>query len=135
MAITNERIVGYDVGGVKIGQWYYDWQTIELVVDEDRSNAKGSDSNKKATVSTATGMTLTLKGLLGTNNNGSTLPLVNDPVDMTDATIAVDGDALMPDILAYTDYVVIGPKTMSLQDGAGEFTIIVQSGGKNPNPA
>ena len=130
----NDAVVGYDIGGVKIGRYYYNWQTLEMVVDEDRSNAKGSDSNRKATVSTATGITLTLKYLIGTDNVGDNLPRVNDPVDMSDVTIGVNGEEILDEIADYDDWVVIGPKTMSLQDGAAEGTLIVQSGGKNPNP-
>lgn len=123
MAITVDRIIGkgitVDFGGITT-----DWSDYDLTYGGSEDGANAADAENDQVVLTKEIFSGNVKGLMGSNNNGGTLPVRGDVITLT----ALKGaDAILPDMSSYGDITVT---SVNYSGGAGPhtFTMNFRSG-------
>ena len=124
MALTTARIIGRDVAITCDGSKTI-WSTATLDFNSTTEDATAADSTISEDVFTTKRLKLTLTGLLGSVNNGGTLPAVGATI--SDLAVKVGTDSILPDLTDYTDIKVTdvkyeakkGPATWSVEAMSG----------------
>ena len=133
MAITTERIIGHEVDIIATSVEdapLTKWKDFDMSFMEKTTEANTSDSVLDEEVGVKKWVEGRVTGLMGAANNGATLPMPGDTIDIGAVTKA-DGTSVVPNVSEYGPIKVKAPVKYSIGDGPASFEFAYRSGRLN----